>query len=611
LAALFLATAALAAPAPRIVNGVGTTGHPAVGALLAPADPQRASLVCSGTLIGCRTFLTAAHCVEGDLDPASYLVFFQHAGFFAVSAVAAHPSYSFPVADVAVLTLAAPVSGIQPMPIDVAGGQIAGSLGTIVGFGRSGGSAQDYGIKREGAVALGPCSGGISDGTSICWSFTSPVGPAGDDSNTCNGDSGGPLFTDVGTGIVTAGITSGGTSATCLADDDSYDARVAAYASYIQATGAGDVGATSCSALPQVGSPDVAVSGFAGTLASSASIGTHTFTVPSGAATLRVTMNAVDDGSDFDLYVRAGTPPTTTTFDCAANGAGQFGACEFTNPAPGPWYVLVSRFGGGGPYQVTATSFTPFCSTPGNAGLPCDDGDACTTGEQCSGGVCTGGGAVTCDDGIPCTVDACHPTLGCVATPDHAACGPCAACDPDADCVAGPRPDCTAPTAPEASLLRLQEGSDPTSDLIVWKWTRGAATTAGDFGSPATSTDYRLCIFDESGPGSTLTLRADLPAGGVCDGGTCWQTAGTTLKYRDDERTPDGITKLVAKPGGDGQSKATLKGKGVNLPPLPILPLALPTRVQLQADGAGCFEAVFDADGIVRSDAGSFIGRGE
>ena len=47
----------------RIVNGTLTSLYPSVGALLSPGDPHFATLLCSGTLIGCHTFLTAAHCV--------------------------------------------------------------------------------------------------------------------------------------------------------------------------------------------------------------------------------------------------------------------------------------------------------------------------------------------------------------------------------------------------------------------------------------------------------------------------------------------------------------------------------------------------------------------
>src|SRR5262245_39748855 len=119
----FLALSALAAGGsaariqPRIVNGLYTSQYPSTGALLDSSDFSNASLLCSGTLIGCETFLPAGHCVDGNLNPAAYSVFLQHAGFFHVTSVVRHPSYSFPVGDVAVLKLATPVTGIAPTAI--------------------------------------------------------------------------------------------------------------------------------------------------------------------------------------------------------------------------------------------------------------------------------------------------------------------------------------------------------------------------------------------------------------------------------------------------------------------------------------------------------------
>ena len=66
----------------RIVKGIGTFKHPAAGALLKGGDPQSAGAWCSGTLVGCDKFLTAAHCVAPNPDPKGYLVFFQNAEFF-------------------------------------------------------------------------------------------------------------------------------------------------------------------------------------------------------------------------------------------------------------------------------------------------------------------------------------------------------------------------------------------------------------------------------------------------------------------------------------------------------------------------------------------------
>ncbi len=367
--------------APAIVNGLLTSDFPTTGVLLSGGDPDAAIAWCSGTLIGCETFLTAAHCVceangaacqsgSGAPDPADWLVFLQHAGFFAVESVAIRTDFAFPVADVAVLRLALPVAGVAPTALP-AGAPPFGTPGTIVGFGRAGGTSQDYGLKRFGEVVTASCTGPISNTTSVCWDFASPVGAPGADSNTCNADSGGPLLVDLGSGEAVAGVTSGGSSSSCLALDHSYDANVFHYAGWIQGQAGADLANARCGGLAQVGEPGARVLGFSGSVSGPSPEDRHTVEVPAGATLLRVSMNASEAGhNDFDLYVRAGSPPTTSSFDCAAAGANQWGFCEFDAPAAGTWHVLVRRAKGDGVWQTTATLFLPQCAN----GVD-DDGD--------------------------------------------------------------------------------------------------------------------------------------------------------------------------------------------------------------------------------------------
>jgi hypothetical protein len=381
---------------PRIVRGEQTNGYPATGALLmyASSGPDDLIGLCSGTLIGCRTFLTAAHCVcpdgaydaasclhRGTTDPRTLRVYLQHGGLFGVQGVAISPAYNFAESgDVAVITLSEPVQGVTPAAINVQQRAEPGMAGTIVGFGTTTAarrSADDAGIKRQGKIVSAVCDNGIPDATHLCWNFAN----AG--SNTCEGDSGGPLLMDVGTGEVVAGVTSGGNSYDCLAPDAGFDSDVYVNRAWIVATAGADLG-TSC-ALPGVGATPT-IFETTGSLDSRTTVAAAQIEVTPGTKLLRFGLNAqlgsassTGDTNDFDLYVRAGSAPTTTAFDCAVTDATPFGVCSIESPASGPWYVNIRRKTGDGVFQLTTTAFTA------------DAGSACA-------GDCNADGAVTVDE---------------------------------------------------------------------------------------------------------------------------------------------------------------------------------------------------------------------
>ena len=156
----------------KIVNGLETHLYPSVG-MLVTGDGS----LCSGILVGCQTFLTAAHCIctipgvvaldgaecnarPDRLDPARFRVFFQHAGVFQVSAVAVNPSYlPDSASDLALLRLASPVDGITPTAINTTAKPAFGTAGTIVGFGATAVELQNGGIKRVGRLRPRPAPG--------------------------------------------------------------------------------------------------------------------------------------------------------------------------------------------------------------------------------------------------------------------------------------------------------------------------------------------------------------------------------------------------------------------------------------------------------------------
>ena len=239
-----------------------------------------------------------------------------------------------------------------------------GTLGDIVGFGSVGelfgpGTSDFYaGIKRRGDVMTSACTE-VPESSNICWDFTAPLGPPGTDSNTCIGDSGGPLFADVaGLGTAVAGVTSGG-NATCLPDDSAFDAdvhfdhawieSVARHRSrtdHVQPDPAG-ARARQRGALRPVRMEDTD----SGVL--------YELVVPAGASALRVTTNGeLVPAQNYDLYVKLGGAPSVEPpdYDCASTGGTSFEACSFDAPAAGEWSILVANPAASeGEYDVTVS----------------------------------------------------------------------------------------------------------------------------------------------------------------------------------------------------------------------------------------------------------------
>lgn len=357
-----------ASPDERIVNGVLTSGSPSVGFFLDASGGE-----CSATLIGCTTVLTAAHCICDDgnhavpgsvcslrpdlLDPSGKVVFFQHAGVFAVSKVTVNPNFLFGThGDLAILQLGSPVPGIRPSRINQDHRPAIGTPGTIVGFGISSGNQDDAGLKRAGSIETASCTGGIPNTTHVCWDFSGPLGAAGSNSNTCSGDSGGPLFFDFGSGPVLGGVTSGGELASCLQGDHSYDADVYVDRDWVQQLAGTDLHRTDCGSLAFAGESGGTVVAEHGNLSASNRDDRFSVNVPAGLSRLVVTVNGADTG-DFDLYVRRGALPTASNADCTSENEYTMETCSFDAPPAGTYNLLVSRFSGSGAYQVTTTLF--------------------------------------------------------------------------------------------------------------------------------------------------------------------------------------------------------------------------------------------------------------
>jgi 6-phosphogluconolactonase (cycloisomerase 2 family) len=179
-------------------------------------------------------------------------------------------------------------------------------------------------------------------------------------------------------------------------------------------------------------------------------------------------------------------------------------------------------------------------------------------------------------------------------------------------CSALPLPGCRAPGAARGSVLKIIDGSGPGSDLVSWRWKAlGEATGALDLGDPTDLTHYGLCAYDESGA-PTRVFSALAPAGvqrwRPIEAGPTNELIG--FKMRDQYRQPDGMNVVVVKAKSPGKAALKVKGRGDHLA-IPALPPGLPLRVQLQTDGAECWEATFSATGAKVNDGVRFIGTSD
>lgn len=92
-----------------------------------------------------------------------------------------------------------------------------------------------------------------------------------------------------------------------------------------------------------------------------------TLDVPAGATNLKFQLSG--GTGDADLYVRFGSAPTTSTYDCRPYQSGNNETCNFASPSPGRYYVMVQGYAAFSGAQLVG-SFSSNDSTPLQNGTP-------------------------------------------------------------------------------------------------------------------------------------------------------------------------------------------------------------------------------------------------
>ncbi|HEY2774685.1 MAG TPA: hypothetical protein VGK20_11625 [Candidatus Binatia bacterium] len=182
----------------------------------------------------------------------------------------------------------------------------------------------------------------------------------------------------------------------------------------------------------------------------------------------------------------------------------------------------------------TASSMCDAC--PGGAATPCNGNGTCSDGP-------TGDGTCSCNYGY--SGSACQNTPTTTTLPSGA-------------CPAEPAMGCVL-----ANVVALQIQKSPA--LIKWKWQLGSSMSAASLGDPGTTTQYTLCIYDETALTPALKSEVMVPPGSY------WTGKGDQWTYKDKPGSNDGVTKVLLKASDKNTSKAMVTAKGALAPvPTPV-----------------------------------------
>ncbi|RYZ43516.1 MAG: trypsin-like serine protease [Myxococcaceae bacterium] len=155
------------------------------------------------------------------------------------------------------------------------------------------------------------------------------LGAASPGKDSCQGDSGGPLTVLKGSTRVLAGIVSWGYGCADSRYPGLYG-RVSSFETWINNT---------INGTTPPGTTLLEKTGVSGAVNSF----THyAITVPAGATTLTVVQSG--GTGDADLYVRQGSQPTTSAYNCRPYASGNAETCTLNSPAAGTWYVSVRGY---------------------------------------------------------------------------------------------------------------------------------------------------------------------------------------------------------------------------------------------------------------------------
>lgn len=188
---------------PKVINGASCAQPERAAVILLNVQSASGTSVCSGTLIAPTKILTAAHCLPAGTSRVLVGVWTASGSVAGrpARAWAVHPQFartsSALVNDAAVIVMGSPMPN-PTMAVMVSSTSSAGQGVYIAGWGAPG---FDLAVGFTTLTA-------VSD-ISLRYSYSGAL------SNTCVGDSGGPVYRRAGGRAAVVGITSSGTASNC------------------------------------------------------------------------------------------------------------------------------------------------------------------------------------------------------------------------------------------------------------------------------------------------------------------------------------------------------------------------------------------------------------
>jgi secreted trypsin-like serine protease len=340
-----------------IVGGTNTTiaAHPWQIALTTSSGFQ----FCGGSILNASWVVTAQHCVAGGSADMRVVAGItrksqQATGQIrAVDGVTTFPGFSNPElgGDVALVHLATPLdlSGANARAIGLVTAADAaadttdpGVISTVTGWGAlaAGGSSPDT-LQTVDVPLVSNAQTSALYGQTITADQLAAGVLNGGGKDSCQGDSGGPLTVKVAGADKLAGVVSWGNGCADAQFPGLY-ARVSSFQPYISA---------------RANARFTRLVSLTGLSAARNAFTHRSVTVPAGALALSV---VVSGGSgDADLYVRRGSQPTTTAFDCRPFQDGNAEFCTIDAPAAGTYFVSLRAFAAYSGAALTASVVQP------------------------------------------------------------------------------------------------------------------------------------------------------------------------------------------------------------------------------------------------------------